>query len=248
MTPSILFGLAAAVLATSFISGIFGMAGGMILMGILLLFLSVPAAMVLHGVTQAASNGWRAILWRRYIHWGILVRHVAGAFLAVLLFSLVQFVPDRALVLVAMGIVPFLTMAVPERFAPRVDRPWGSELSGFVSGTLQLLSGVSGPMLDIFFVRTALDRRAVVATKAGCQLCSHVMKLVYFGAIVSSSVGEVGGFAMAMSVALALAGTTLSRAVLERLTDVQFRLWTQRIVMAIGAVYLIQGLAAYALA
>jgi hypothetical protein len=49
--------LSTSVLATSFISGIFGMAGGMVLMGILLLLLSVEQAMVIHGVAQFASNG-----------------------------------------------------------------------------------------------------------------------------------------------------------------------------------------------
>ena len=49
-----------AVLATSFLSGVVGMAGGMILMGILLLMMDVTAAMVLYGVTQTAANGWRA--------------------------------------------------------------------------------------------------------------------------------------------------------------------------------------------
>ena len=52
--------LGASILSTAFISGIFGMAGGMILMGILLAMMPVAAAMVLHGVTQMASNGWRA--------------------------------------------------------------------------------------------------------------------------------------------------------------------------------------------
>jgi len=54
--------LAAAVLSTSFVSGIFGMAGGMILMGILLAIMPLAAAMVLHGLTQMAANGWRARL------------------------------------------------------------------------------------------------------------------------------------------------------------------------------------------
>jgi hypothetical protein len=49
-----------AVLATSFLSGVVGMAGSMILMGILLLMMDVTAAMVLYGVTQTAANGWRA--------------------------------------------------------------------------------------------------------------------------------------------------------------------------------------------
>ena len=48
------------MVATSFLSGIFGMAGGMILIGVLLALLPLPQAMVLHAVTQMASNGWRA--------------------------------------------------------------------------------------------------------------------------------------------------------------------------------------------
>ena len=55
--------------ATSFVSGIFGMAGGMILLGILLAVLSVPDAMALHAVTQMTSNGWRGLLWIRYVRW-----------------------------------------------------------------------------------------------------------------------------------------------------------------------------------
>src|SRR5258707_7523047 len=61
--------LALSALVTSFISGILGMAGGMILMGILLAALPLPAAMMLHGITQLASNAWRAFLWRTQVDW-----------------------------------------------------------------------------------------------------------------------------------------------------------------------------------
>jgi len=43
------------MVATAFLSGIFGMAGGLILIGVLLVILPVPEAMMLHGVTQMAS-------------------------------------------------------------------------------------------------------------------------------------------------------------------------------------------------
>ena len=56
----VLAALAAVAVVTSFISGIFGMAGGMLLIGFLLVFLPVPVAMVFHGVIQIAANGWRA--------------------------------------------------------------------------------------------------------------------------------------------------------------------------------------------
>ena len=50
-----------ATFATAFLSSIFGMLGGLILMGILISFLSVGPAMVLHGLIQATSNGYREL-------------------------------------------------------------------------------------------------------------------------------------------------------------------------------------------
>ncbi|EWY41639.1 permease [Skermanella stibiiresistens SB22] len=238
--------IAVIVLATSFLSGIFGMAGGMIYMGALLLLLPVPAAMVLHGVTQTASNGWRAYLWRGYVVWRILLRYLIGSALAFGAFTLVRFVPDPALVLLVLGLTPFLAWMVPERLAPRADRFGGAELCGFIGTAFQLLSGVSGPLLDVFFVRCPLDRRAVVATKAACQVATHLLKLVYFGRIIGDGGAELGWPVLVISVVLAMAGTSLSRATLERLTDVQFRDWTQRIVLGVGLVYLLQGIVAYA--
>src|SRR5579864_2185124 len=50
--------LSALMIFTALLSGIFGMAGGLILIGVLLTLFPVPQAMVLHAVTQMASNGW----------------------------------------------------------------------------------------------------------------------------------------------------------------------------------------------
>ena len=53
------------ICATSFVAGIFGMAGGMILLGVLLIYFDVAVAMVVFSIVQFAANGWRAMLWRR---------------------------------------------------------------------------------------------------------------------------------------------------------------------------------------
>src|SRR5262249_45097209 len=71
--------VAVAVLGSSFISGIFGMAGGMILLGVLLVFMDVATAMVLFGVIQMVSNSWRAALWFHYVDWGIVRRFLIGS-------------------------------------------------------------------------------------------------------------------------------------------------------------------------
>ena len=78
LAPLALAVIAVAVLVTSFISGIFGMAGGLILLGILLLYLDVAPAMVLFGAIQTASNGWRAMLWWRFIRWRPAASYVVG--------------------------------------------------------------------------------------------------------------------------------------------------------------------------
>ena len=67
MTALMAAGLGLLMIGTAFLSGIFGMAGGLILIGVLLFVFPLPTAMVLHAVTQMASNGWRALLWWRHI-------------------------------------------------------------------------------------------------------------------------------------------------------------------------------------
>ena len=57
--------IGATIVFSSFVSGVFGMAGGLILIGVLLALMPLPTAMVLHAITQMASNGWRGLLWWR---------------------------------------------------------------------------------------------------------------------------------------------------------------------------------------
>jgi uncharacterized membrane protein YfcA len=70
--------LALTVFLTAVISGTFGMAGGMILMFVLLLLMPVPAAMAIHACIQLVSNGWRCFLWRRHIVWRTLPFYALG--------------------------------------------------------------------------------------------------------------------------------------------------------------------------
>lgn len=235
-------GLSAAVVATSFISGILGMAGGMILMGILLATMSVGSAMIVHGVTQLAANGWRAILWRHAIDRRIFAGYLVGLALAVALFALVSIVLSRPWVLIALGSTPFLTYLLPRQLELNIDRPGHPALCGFVCVAVQLLSGVSGPLLDTFFVPSRLDRKAVVATKAVTQSFSHIAKIAYFGLLTASLNEPVSPLLLAALVLAAVIGTSASRRVLEAMSDANFRSWTRRVVLLVGGIYLVTGI------
>ncbi len=237
------------IVITSFISGILGMAGGMIFMGVLMALLPITQAMILHGVVQMASNGWRAWLWRAYIVWPITRNYIIGAISALLVFMLVRIIVSKPIGFMILGATPFITLLLPQRATLTVDKPLHAMACGFVSTGLQLTAGVSGPILDSFFVRASLNKHDVVATKAITQTFGHLLKIAYFGGFASifmsstpqTSASYIAPWILLSAVALAFLGTTLSRRILDSLDESKFRSYTRSVIMLIGTGYLITG-------
>jgi uncharacterized membrane protein YfcA len=234
--------LSTSVVATSFISGIFGMAGGMVLMGILLLLLSVEQAMVIHGVAQFASNGWRAVLWWRHIAWRVFRGYAFGALLVVTVMLGLQVALSRPAVMVVLGLTPFLGFLLPARWRLSVDRAGHPLLCGLACMGVQMLSGVSGPLLDTFFVRSDMTRHQAVSTKAAVQTLSHALRIVVFGSLLADSDQALAPSLALLVVFSAVVGTSASKLVLDRISDSHFRQVTRRIVLVLGGGYLCAGL------
>src|SRR5476649_1608233 len=241
MTIFMAASLSLLMIFTALLSGIFGMAGGLILIGVLFALFPVPQAMILHAVTQMASNGWRALLWWRHIGWRSMGFYVAGCLVAVGLWSLTLYVPDKAVALLMLGASPFVIRAIPEKILPRTFGPAQVAGTGFTSMMLMLLTGVTGPLLDTMFLRSPLERRQIIATKAACQVFGHGFKLFYFGALIQR-VGTIPLWFLALAVASSIIGTSLGRLLLERLSDAQFRLWSNRLITALASYYVGYGL------
>jgi uncharacterized membrane protein YfcA len=240
MSAMMILLLVATITATSFLSGVFGMAGGLILMGVLLALLPLPAAMALHAITQIASNGWRGLLWWRHVRWRAAGFFLAGCALAFGIWMLWRYVPSKPVALILLGVSPFLVRLVPADYQPDPERFLHGALYGSVCMTLMLLTGVSGPLIDAYFLGGGFERRQIVATKAVCQIFGHAAKFAYFGGLVDGAAGAdplVAGLAIAAS----MVGTSLARPVLERLTDTQYRRWATHIITAIAVIYLAQG-------
>src|SRR5438552_1667528 len=85
-------------------------------------------------------------------------------------------------------------------------------------GVLLLLTGVTGPLLDAFFLGGRLERRQIVATKAVCQVFGHAAKLAYFGAIIEQG-AAIDPLVAGMAILASMLGTTLARRILERMTE-----------------------------
>jgi uncharacterized protein len=222
------------------LSGIFGMAGGLVLMGALALVLPVSAAFVTHGLLQLVANGWRAVLHREHIIWPIILHYVLASAVAAGVVIAIGFMPSKPILFLLLGLVPMLVWLPKSWLQLDASRRPHALLSGFVVTALNLSAGVAGPLLDIFFVRTELNRHQIVATKSAAQVFSHLAKVVVYGApmLVAGQGSMPPWWLFALAIPMSMMGTTAGGWVLDRLSDANFKRWTGWIVTAIGFFYL----------
>jgi uncharacterized membrane protein YfcA len=229
------------VFLTATLSGVFGMAGGIVLMGVFTALMPVSAAMVTHGGVQLIANGWRAILHRRHIQWKIILIFLFGSILAAGSLMLVSYAPSKAWIYLLLGLVPLLTWMPTAWGQLDAAKPPQALTAGVIVTGMNLLAGGAGPLLDIFFVRTALTRHQIVATKALTQTFSHIAKIIFYGAPLLALKGATGlppTWFFAVMAPLSMAGGWVGGLILDRLSDVGFKSLTRWLLTAIGTTYL----------
>ena len=226
------------IVFSSFLSAVFGMAGGMILLGVLLNYFDVAAGMILFSIIQFFVNGSRVVRWRDYVRWPIFYWYVAGAVIAFAVMWAIAFVPDKAQVYLLLGLMPFAIEALPASMRPNIEWRGVPFVSGILTTIIQILAGVGGLMLDIFFQKSMLDRKTTNATKAVAQTFSHIVRWAYFGTLAGMS--HLPLWPIVPAVALGIGGSWFAPFVIERMTDHGFRQWTRALIMTISVVYLVR--------
>jgi uncharacterized membrane protein YfcA len=236
--------LGATIIFSSFLSGVFGMAGGMVLLGVLLVYLDVATAMILFSIIQFFANGWRAAQWWSFIRWRMFWLYCLGGAVSFAVLRVIEFVPDKALVYLLLGLMPFVVEIVPPAARPNIEWRGVPFATGFFTTIVQFMAGVGGPFLDVFFQKSMLDRKTTLATKAVVQTASHVLRAVYFVSLASLG-DKVGIWSVLAAVVCAIGGTALAPFVIERMTDHGFRQWTRALVLSISAIYVVRAASLY---
>src|SRR3954454_14294473 len=221
LAPAALVIIGGTIVVSSFISGVFGMAGGMVLLGVLLVYFDVATGMLLFSIIQLTANGWRSLHWRQYVLWPIFAWYVAGALVSVAGGRTIASVPDKAVVYILLGLMPFAVEALPASLRPNIEWRGVPFITGVLTTVIQFVAGVGGLFLDIFFNKSRLDRKTTNATKAITQSFSHVLRGGYFGSFASFH--ELQFHVWGPAIVLALVGAICAPFVVERMTDDGFR-------------------------
>ena len=149
----------------------------------------------------------------------------------------VAFVPSKAMVYLILGLIPYAIELLPRRHHPNIEWRGVPFFCGLTTTAIQLVAGNGGLFLDVFFQKSALDRKTTVATKAICGGVGNVARMLYFGTV--AGIDETFPlWAFIPAALLAIAATMLAPFVLERMTDQDFRRWTRQIIFLVSAIYL----------
>jgi uncharacterized membrane protein YfcA len=244
MTLASLAILGLTICATSFIAGVFGMAGGMILLGVLLVFFDVSTGMILFSILSTAGNLWRVATWWKHINWPIWFQYTLGACVAMLALRSIAFLPSKALVYFLLGMLPWVVELFPRHWHPNITWRGVSVLTGVVTTSIQLIAGNGGIFLDMFFQKSNVSRHTTVATKSVCQTVGNLMRIFYFGTLAGIE-DAIPLWFFVPAAALAIAGTMLAPLVVNRMTDDSFRQWTRKLIFLVSTIYLLRAVWLY---
>jgi uncharacterized membrane protein YfcA len=251
MSYAVIAFLTFAVFATSLISGTFGMAGGMILMAVMLTLLPVATAVTLQSSIQLVSNSWRCFLWRAHIVWHVLPWYLSGILAGFILMLCFRFVPDKNLAFIIIGVVPLLSMAAGKYCKLHIENPYHSFFAATVLTFVHMTAGVIGPLLDLLYINTALTRQQIIATKAFTQTIMHLMRLGYYGALIPLLTGaggwpeELSALWLPLLLGASVAGTSAAAFVVRRMDDQKFKLWSRYLIVIISVYCIFKGVCGF---
>jgi len=218
-----LVALAAAALASATMSGIVGFGGGVILLGVLLMFLDPLEAIPVHGAIQIFSNSARGIRLRSHIDRRIVAHHlvllVPGSVLGLLVASSVPVDLGRT----AIGVFVLVTTWRPAWITPRLEQPLSARSFlgvGALQGFVNIPLGATGPLVSPFFKVSTTTRHAFVATFAVTQTAGHLAKIGLFGLQGFDFVDH--GSAVLVGVASVIVGTMIGTSLLGRVSEERF--------------------------
>jgi len=215
--------LGTSAVITSVISAVVGMAGGIVLLSIMTLFLPFQVLIPIHGLVQLISNFTRTWFLRANINWPLFkwfcVGLPFGAFVAV---SIIKSLDSNTIPLLLIASLIFYSIFKPKKL-PAIILPYkGFIFVGFGVGLLGPLVGATGPFIAPFFLRPDFNKEQIIASKSSVQVMGHLIKLptfIYLGFDYLGHMAPIAGLTVC-----AVIGTKLGVLLLNKVNEKMFKI------------------------
>ena len=224
-------GLTAAAFVTSVLGVATGAAGGVILLGLMAIFLPPAVLLPIHTVVMLGSGITRVMMMWRYVMREALAPFVLGAAVGAVAGANVFVALPQWMLLLVLGVFMLIVTWMPKlgRVGPERGR---FAVLGFGATFLGVFVSATGSLLAPFLASSAPDRYRMVATMGALMTVTHVAKLAAFG-FIGFAIGSFLPLMAAMIVAGA-AGNWLGEMALHRISEQRFRLILQAILTVLA--------------
>jgi hypothetical protein len=212
--------LTTSVFLCSIVSGMMGMAGGVLFLGILASFIETTYIVPIYATVMIVSSGARTAIFYRYINWRIVFRYslglLPGALLGIFIFQLLP----KDIIKLGMGIFIMMMIFLPvSKKESRLDM-WIFLPVGFAAGFFGIFFGASGPLTSPFYVRQGIIKGAMIGTKSFCSLLEHTVKIALFG-MIGVNVLDYGKLLFYLALGV-VPGIYIGKLLLNRISDRSF--------------------------
>ena len=176
---------------TSSISAVIGMGGGIILLGIMAIFIPEGyMAIALHGFIQLISNSTRTYVFKKHLKKNLLkefgIGSIIGAIISGLIILLIfkiydfnsasDFKIDFLKPVIGIFIIWYLFLKGPKK-----EKKSKTFIKvGGISGIASIFVGATGPLIAPFFINRNLCKEEIIANKAASQMITHITKIPLF--------------------------------------------------------------------
>jgi uncharacterized protein len=227
---------------TATLSGVAGMGGGSILIGVLLVLGMPPLeAVPLFAAVQLVSNVSRTTAYWPHVDgratgWFLLAA-VPTTLLTVGMAARVD--PEWAQLALA-ALILFSLAPAPSAWLQQMPRRHMLVVAGALNGVLGNVVGATGLFVGRLFLRPDWSRRTTVGTLALTQTLGHGLRVIAFG---FAGLSVLARPALLIGLALAvMLGTALGRRLNDRLDEARFAQLVRGILFALSGVLIIPAL------
>lgn len=164
-----------------FLSSAFGFGGGMVLLPVITSVYGIELAIPISTIAQLLSNLSRAGLGFRQIQWRKVLLFLATAAPLTALGAIGFSLADKTLMtrILCIGLIIFAIIKVTGKIRLKGSRTMvltGGAVTGFVNGML----GISGPLGSAVFLALDLTPIAYIASEAAAATAMHIVKIVVY--------------------------------------------------------------------
>lgn len=222
------------------VSGAAGFGGALLLLPLLTRVVGVEAAVPLLTVAQFVGNISRVGFNYRQIHWRPVGLFLVGALPCSIIgaLSFVSLPSEWVIRVIGVAILGFVLLRALglAKFEPsRKFLIGGGAAVGFLSG----LVGSAGPLGAAIFLALNLPPMAYIGSEAATAVAMHTVKLVVYGTKLDLG-GDFWSLAWSLGGAM-IAGTWVSKRVVERIPADRFRLAVGILLCAIAVQMILTG-------